>query len=112
MRTSKSLEHFIRAIDSLKVKESLYLVLLFGSYARGDERFDSDIDLLIVTKARDAELHDRIIDMVDDAMASTGYEELLSPHVIPLDHYRLLKERETDFYRLLCNEGRELWKAA
>ncbi len=40
-------EEFVSQITDL-YKDRLYKVILFGSYARGDQREDSDIDYLVV----------------------------------------------------------------
>ncbi|MFH1829252.1 MAG: nucleotidyltransferase domain-containing protein [Pseudomonadota bacterium] len=110
MKSPESLKYFIKKIDALK--KELYLIILFGSFVRGEPGPYSDIDLLIITKRQDRALHDEIVAIAEEAMALTDYEELLSPHVVPLDHYNRLRECRSDFYQTLCDEGRELWKAA
>lgn len=110
MKTPKSLKLFMEQLES--VKGDLYLIMLFGSHARGEAKRYSDIDLLIVTSSNDKEVHDAIIEIAEEAMASAGYEDLLAPHVISLSHYRDIQNIQTDFYRTLVSEGKELWKAA
>ncbi len=48
-------------IEKLKTKEDILGVLIFGSYARGDQRDNSDVDVLVITKnstLRDVETMD------------------------------------------------------
>ena len=42
-------------------------VVLYGSYARGEETADSDVDIALILRDRgEPELHDRMLDLVVD----------------------------------------------
>ena len=65
--------------------DKLKSLILFGSYARGDARRDSDIDFLVVLKAKESELnvYDEINRMNDDVYDLVlKYETAIS--VIPV----------------------------
>jgi predicted nucleotidyltransferase len=59
---------------------SLLGVILFGSYARGEQREDSDVDLLIVMK--DGTPLDRTLYALWDEKAPIGTGDRLSPHFV------------------------------
>lgn len=110
MNYPKSLNNLLQKLS--KLEEFLYLVVLFGSYARNEAKRHSDIDLLIVLKEYNEPLHHQIISLVDEAMAEADYDELLSPHIIDLNHYMKMKEYKTDLFQSITEEGDILWKAA
>ncbi len=47
-------------------------ILLFGSVARGDDRPDSDIDILVVTREEDFHLRELLTGLAFDLMVETG----------------------------------------
>ncbi len=63
------------------LQEKLEKIILYGSYARGDFRGDSDIDLLILVNASQNELHvftDAIYDL------SYDYDQLYDVEINPV----------------------------
>lgn len=107
MREPGSIQEFLKRIKPYQ--KGVYLVGLFGSYARGDYKPDSDIDLLVVLK--DQKLRDKLLEAADRAMEAVDYEELLSPVVMNLKHYRKIKALNSDFYYFLEKEGKILWRS-
>ena len=90
--------------------ERLCEVILYGSYARGDYREDSDIDIMI------------LVDMDDEAVRSKGemlshftYEYnyvndiLIMPIVVNIDHFNRWV-RAYPFYNNVWNEGIDLYE--
>lgn len=69
-----SAEALQAAIDAVAADDKPKRIVLFGSYARGDARDDSDLDLLII----EAEVEDRAREMV-------RLRRLLRPLRIPAD---------------------------
>lgn len=59
---------------------ALERVVLYGSVARGDDRRDSDIDLLVQVRRRTQALEARVDDAVTDVAARQG--ELVVPIVL------------------------------
>ena len=67
MSRKEELERGLKKIvERLKKDESIRLVLLFGSMARGDIGSESDIDLIIV-KETDKKFLDRLDEFYEDA---------------------------------------------
>lgn len=107
MEKIKSVKEFLKRIKPLQ--EGLYLIELFGSYARGDYNSNSDIDLLVVLKNR--KLREKMLEAADSAMRAVEYRELLSPVIMDTKHYRKIKNFNSDFFYFIKKEGKILWKA-
>lgn len=105
-KSAKSISEFLGQVRPLR--KYLHLIELFGSYARGDQRESSDIDLLVVLK--DNKYRDQVLAAADSAMAAVGYQELLSPVIMDLKHYTKIKKLNSDFYYFINKEGKTLWK--
>lgn len=86
---------FAKAMKSKYVKK----MILFGSVARGDDKKDSDIDILIISNYRE-----NIDDMIADEIASIMYHkgELISAHVMSEEIFN-----KTKTYSFLTNVLRE-----
>ena len=76
---------FAHAIDS----EDIIKIILFGSVARGDDKEDSDIDILIVTQSRE-NIDDSINDEVFNINAK--YLEVVSAHIMTEKYYNRTKD--------------------
>lgn len=60
-------------------------IILFGSYAKGTEHEDSDIDIAIVID----EFKDNIVDEeVEFMMMREGIDYRIEPHIIRIDDYK------------------------
>lgn len=90
--------------------KSLDCVVMYGSYARGDENKESDVDIAIILKDEDNESkHDAMTDIVVDYELEQGVT--LSVVSIAYKEYMTWKN-VLPFYKNLCKEGIILWKAA
>jgi len=78
-------------------------IILFGSVARGEDTKDSDIDILIITKAinDDLKIADDVYGKVMDFLLETG--EYLSTKMVPIEHYQ--NSLSSFFYINIENEG-------
>ncbi|BCU67745.1 hypothetical protein HS7_11820 [Sulfolobales archaeon HS-7] len=94
--------------------EDLISLVLFGSYARGEQRKDSDIDVLVVLK----EINDRYEVMkkfikVDDILETTLYPELrkegFDPYVSPVIYDVNTAARFRPLYIMVVFEARILY---
>lgn len=90
---------FANAIKS----ENIIKIILFGSVARGDDREESDIDILIVTSDCD-ELPDEINSIAVDFILEK--DEFISPHVMSQEHFN--KTIDYPFLTNVLKEGVEI----
>lgn len=87
-----------RQVKELEEKLPLSLVVLFGSYARGNFTVASDIDLLVVYKGKRRE-------DVFATVKKTIDVPLLEPHVYQEDEYEKIK----DAFKRIIENGIVLW---
>jgi len=80
-------------------------IYLYGSYARGDEQADSDIDMVAIVNGSRKELQEKIKQVWDDS-ADIGlkYDVVISPVVVPYLEYQQYKEK-LPYYRNIDREG-------
>ncbi|MCD8108839.1 MAG: nucleotidyltransferase domain-containing protein [Clostridiales bacterium] len=84
---------------------NLYKIILYGSYARGDYRDGSDIDVVALVKGSRQELQDNLKTIWERANdLELEYEILISPTVIPVDEFERYKS-DLPYYRNIDTEG-------
>ncbi|ORU00172.1 Uncharacterized protein D081_1266 [Anaerovibrio sp. JC8] len=90
--------------------DSVDKIILYGSYARGEESADSDVDIALILKADiSQEQHDKMIDIVVDYELDLA----VSLSVIPIEIQNYLEWKNSlPFYKNIEKEGIVLWKAA
>ena len=78
-------------------------IILYGSHARGDERVDSDWDLLILLNKSKIETAD--FDLISYPLYELEWSEgeLFSPKLYTVDEWK--KRSFTPFYKNVENEG-------
>ena len=85
--------------------EDIVSIILYGSYARGDNNSDSDIDVVAIVKGTRADLQNKLNDVWEvSGDLELEYETILSPTVIPYDEYMKYKE-DIPYYRNIEKEG-------
>ena len=90
--------------------DCLKSVILYGSYARGEQESDSDVDIAVILKdEEDERLHSAMIDVVVEY--ELELEVVLSVVPIQYDNY-LTWRRVLPFYKNIDREGIVIWKAA
>ncbi|MBE5899893.1 MAG: nucleotidyltransferase domain-containing protein [Lachnospiraceae bacterium] len=85
--------------------EDIVEIILYGSYARGEEQNDSDIDIVAIVNGERKLLQDALVEVwnqVDDV--SIDYETIISPTVIPYQEYMKWKE-DIPYYHNIDKEG-------
>ncbi len=90
--------------------ESLDKVILYGSYARGEETVDSDVDIAVILKPGSSEkMHDDMIDIVVDY----ELELSLTLSVVQIEYANYMEWRRVlPFYKNMDKDGIVLWKTA
>lgn len=93
---------FIQGISDFENK--IERVFLFGSRARGDERPDSDYDLLlVVTEDFSRSDKDHLYDIVMDILLEAG--RLVSLKIFKHQEFQRLCHLETPFMKHVLKEG-------
>ena len=84
MDKSEAIKIAIKYTDSIRTKYRIENVILFGSYAKGTNHADSDIDLAIIFKSIDD-----IIDMQIELMKMRTDDDLMiEPHPFSLSDFQ------------------------
>lgn len=78
-------ENVLKYVETICKFYKVEAIILFGSYAKGTEREDSDIDIAIVID----EFKDNIIDEEVELMKfRKGIDYRIEPHIIRIDDYK------------------------
>jgi predicted nucleotidyltransferase len=102
-RTDEIVEKFIKGIEAAGLKRSIEKMYLFGSRARGDDRPDSDYDILVVAGNPDTAFKDKIYDVVLDVLFET--RKGISLKIFQTSEFRRLKRLQIPFMRNVLREG-------
>lgn len=89
------------------LSKRLKVIYLYGSYARGDFRIDSDIDIMILTDFTDEELEEmsnKISCLKYDIEEKYNFDYYLSPLVKNINDFNYWLEA-LPFYMNIKNEG-------
>jgi uncharacterized protein len=92
----KFLEPFRENVD---IKE----IILFGSRARGDERPESDYDILLIVSRKDRALIDLLYDNVMACLLDSG--RLISLKIFSEHEWNSLTNLKTPFSQAVLKEG-------
>ncbi len=82
-------------------------VILYGSTARGDNRPDSDMDVLVLVKDKKRIDRDKIYDFVIDAELEHGID--ISVNIYECDQFNQLISLKAPFASNVVKEGETLW---
>lgn len=86
--------------------QEILKIVVFGSYAKGKEILESDLDILIVVKNK--ELEKQIDDIAYKIMWNFDFKPLLSTYVVSEAHFNYIKKIRTGFYESIEEEGIEV----
>lgn len=98
----KALEEFIKSIKT-KYENKIDRIILFGSYARGDYRKESDMDVLIIWKGDEVEGWNSLEKEAVEVLFKYG--SLISLKIISPNEYKAMKELDFPFIRNVSAEG-------
>jgi len=96
-----SIQEYIKEISKYY---RIDLVILFGSYAKGTNHEDSDIDIAVVS----SDIKSRFDDGVRLMSLTWGINTKIEPHPINTKEFR---EKETPFIDEIINTGIEVYAA-
>lgn len=86
-------------------------VILYGSYARGDFRSDSDIDIMILVDLTEQEIRDKSRKLSDVTFEYNFADDIqIMPIVKNVDHFNKWL-RAYPFYYIVRKEGVDLYAA-
>ncbi|MBQ6900796.1 MAG: nucleotidyltransferase domain-containing protein [Firmicutes bacterium] len=85
--------------------ENIFKILLYGSYARGTQDAESDVDVVAIVRGNRADLQKKLREVWTlSSDLELEYETVLSPTVIPFDEYEEYRE-VLPYYRNIDREG-------
>jgi predicted nucleotidyltransferase len=92
-----------KAILQQTLPGQLIELKLFGSKARGDDRPDSDIDVLVIVADDDWRICDVVYSIATDILLQTDIS--ISPKVISKNQLEQLKKEDTFFLRNISRDA-------
>lgn len=98
----KALKEFIQNIKT-KQGAKIDRIILFGSYARGDYRKESDIDVLVIWKGDEVEGWNSLEREAVEILFKYG--SFISLKIISPNEYSAMKEMDLPFIRNVSAEG-------
>lgn len=112
-RLSKIEERALREFEGRLLKEfgkRIVLIKLYGSRARGEGGWYSDIDLLVIVKKRTKRFREKVIDIECEIDKKYNYKSHISATDMSLAEYRWMLKRAWPFIVNVENDGIELWR--
>lgn len=99
-KINKEIEDIVfKYVQKINEKYNAYAIILFGSYAKGTQNEDSDIDIAIVID----EFKDNIIDEAVEFMKiRRDIDYRIEPHIIRIEDY---KEVSNPFVKEVIDTG-------
>lgn len=87
------------------------LLILYGSYARGEAQPESDVDLFVVLRQGSEENYDTVRQVAYQVMWDADFTYIFSLCLTDVGHYQALEEQGSSFLRNVQREGKVLWQA-
>jgi Predicted nucleotidyltransferases len=85
--------------------KELVKIVLYGSYARGDYKSDSDIDIAAIVQGDRAVLQEQLKQVWDASSdLELEYGTILSPTVIPYEEFEKYRD-DLPYYQNIVQEG-------
>jgi predicted nucleotidyltransferase len=88
-----------------EIPNKILKIIIFGSYARGNETPDSDLDILIIVTEKSKELEKLIFDIAYEIMWEYDFTPLISLEIMAEKHWQLLQKKDTSLYKNIKKEG-------
>lgn len=101
----QALEDYIEKIK-VRSEKKIQKIYLYGSYARGEETEESDIDILIIWKEKLSKGREIASEIATDILVK--HDVLISPKVISSQKFEEMKEEGNQFILNILKEGTEI----
>lgn len=88
---------------------TLVQIILYGSFARGTQTEESDVDIAVIVQNSTKEMHDKMIDLIVDL--ELEYDKVLSVLLIDYDNFKAWED-VLPFYQNVKKDGIMLWSVA
>jgi len=88
-----------RYVEKICENYNVYAIILFGSYAKGTENVDSDIDIAIITDDFEEDIFDEVLNLMK---LRRTIDTRIEPHLIRIDDY---KKAATPFIKEVIENG-------
>lgn len=85
---------------------TLYKIILYGSFAKGTQTEESDVDIAVITREHTEDMHNNMIDFTVDL--ELEYNKVLSVLLIDYDNFKEWED-VLPFYKNMKREGIVLW---
>lgn len=102
-RAEKQILNRFKRILADELDDGSVELRLFGSKARGEDRADSDVDVLVIVSGESWQIADKVYGVATDLMLETGV--CLSPKVVSRRQYKELTADRTPFLLNIEREG-------
>ena len=115
LRENGYLSHLLKALTEglqRQLGSDLWLLVLYGSYARGEAQPDSDVDLFVVMRQASEAVYEKVRQVAYSVMWEADFAYVFSMYLTDVYHYQTLEQHGSSFLRNIQREGRVLWKAA
>lgn len=105
-RHKKALRYAMEKIRASQLAPYVNELYLYGSYGRGTQRWDSDVDLLLTLDSDSPDLKKEIIKLKSEVSQDDVNDVQVDLKVLYGDDW---KTNSMLYYQNIQNEGRKLW---
>ncbi|MEW5766664.1 MAG: nucleotidyltransferase domain-containing protein [bacterium] len=88
----------------------IVLIKLYGSRARGERHWYSDVDVLVVVKRLTKKFKGKVLDIECEIDEKYGYKSHISSTEMSLAEYKWMLRRDWPFIVNVEEDGIELWR--
>jgi predicted nucleotidyltransferase len=98
------LDQFKKLVYS-EFSEKAIRIYVYGSCARGIERPDSDLDILVIVKKKSDSIEEKIREIAYQTMWDWNFQPLISIEIIEDRYFKDLERKGSSFHRAIQSEG-------
>lgn len=106
-RHEKALEYAVRVIRNSPLADYVKGLYLYGSYARGDYKYSSDIDLFLVLEEAAREYHSEIMELKSDVTDAEDFDGVDVDLKVTFGN--AWKESSQFYHRNIRRDGKNIW---